>query len=34
VYRVGAHEGRVQGYARPNTLFIQQPQPHLGLGFA
>jgi hypothetical protein len=34
VYRVGAYYERVRGHARPNTLFIQQPPPHLGLGFA
>jgi hypothetical protein len=26
--------GESRGHARPNTLFIQQPLPHLGLGFA
>ena len=26
--------GKSKGHARPNTLFIQQPPPQLGLGFA
>jgi hypothetical protein len=26
--------GESRGHARPNTLFIQQLPPHLGLGFS
>jgi hypothetical protein len=32
VYRVRAIRGESRGHERPNTLFIQQPPPHLGLG--